>query len=52
MSESNLHIEHATEIAILKTKFEAMDQELKDISGKLDSLLELKAKGMGAIGRS
>lgn len=39
----------AERIAILETKFEAMEENLKDISQKLDTLLELKSKGLGAF---
>ena len=39
----------AERIAILETKFEAMEKNLKDISQKLDTLLELKSKGLGAF---
>lgn len=40
----------AERIAVLETKFEAMETKLDDMITKLDSLLELKTKGMGAIG--
>jgi hypothetical protein len=43
-------IETATRVAVLETKFEQMEEDLKKISSKLDELLELKAKGMGAVG--
>jgi hypothetical protein len=39
----------AERIAVLETKFEAMEQTLEKISAKLDTLLELKSKGMGAV---
>lgn len=37
-------------IAVLETKFEDMQKDLTKISDKLDELLELKTKGMGALG--
>ena len=37
-------------IAILETKFDDMHKDLTNISTKLDTLLELKTKGMGALG--
>lgn len=40
----------AERIAVLETKFDAMENKLDDMITKLDSLLELKSKGMGAIG--
>lgn len=39
----------AERIAILETKYETMEQNLKEISTKLDTLLELKSKGLGAF---
>lgn len=37
-------------VAILETKYAATEEKLDDVIKKLDSLLELKTKGMGAIG--
>lgn len=36
-------------IAVLETKFDQWEADLRDISTKLDTLLELKQKGMGAL---
>lgn len=36
-------------IAVLETKFETMQTDIGEISRKLDMLLELKSKGMGAF---
>lgn len=36
-------------IAILETKFDRMDEHIQDVSQKLDTLLELKSKGLGAF---
>lgn len=37
-------------VAILETKMTEVTSGLEDIKGKLDELLQLKAKGMGAMG--
>lgn len=37
-------------IAVLETKQVAMDEKIDNIITKLDTLLELKTKGMGALG--
>lgn len=37
-------------VAVLETKFEDFNTKLETISEKLDDLLTLKAKGMGAFG--
>lgn len=37
-------------IAILETKYQEMENKLDDVIEKLDKLLELKTKGMGALG--
>ena len=37
-------------IAVLETRFDTMEKDLGEIKTKLDSLLELKTKGMGAVG--
>jgi uncharacterized membrane protein len=37
-------------VAVLETKLEATQKQLQSIERKLDELLELKSKGMGAIG--
>lgn len=39
----------AERIAILETKFDQMEEHIQDISKKLDTLLELKSKGLGAF---
>lgn len=39
----------AERIAVLETKFDELQKDLVSISGKLDELLELKTKGMGAV---
>ena len=39
----------AERIAVLEHKVEAMEENLKGISQKLDTLLELKSKGLGAF---
>ena len=39
----------AQRIAVLEHKVEAMEENLKGISQKLDTLLELKSKGLGAF---
>lgn len=39
----------AERIAILETKFDQMEEHISDISAKLDQLLELKSKGLGAF---
>ena len=36
-------------IAVLETKVTALETRLGSIEGKLDQLLELKSKGMGAL---
>jgi hypothetical protein len=36
-------------VAILETKINEMEHYLKDINDKLDELLHLKSKGMGAL---
>ena len=40
----------AERIAVLETKQTAMEKQLTSIEEKLDALLELKSKGMGALG--
>lgn len=37
-------------VAVLETKVAAIETILVKIDGKLDELIQLKAKGMGAIG--
>jgi len=37
-------------IAVLETKYQVMEEKLDKIAEQLNSLLELKAKGIGAIG--
>ncbi len=37
-------------VAIMETKVTDVQNKLEEITGKLDDLLTLKAKGMGAIG--
>jgi hypothetical protein len=37
-------------IAVLEVKFDLLKQDLDDIKTKLDELLHLKSKGMGALG--
>lgn len=37
-------------VAVLETKQEEINGKLEAITEKLDALLELKAKGMGALG--
>lgn len=37
-------------IAVLETKHDAMEDKLDSVIAKLDTLLELKSKGMGALG--
>lgn len=51
MTETNnlVIIEHATKVAVLEAKFEQMEADLQKISEKLDTLLDLKSKGMGAF---
>lgn len=39
----------AERIAVLETKFEEMQKDISNISEKLDELLELKSKGLGAF---
>ena len=39
-----------TRVAEYETEFAAIKSDLKDIREKLDSLLHLQSKGMGAIG--
>lgn len=39
----------AERIAVLETKFETMQEDIGNISLKLDELLELKSKGLGAF---
>lgn len=46
MTETNL----AVKVAILETKQATMEEKLDDVIKKLDALLELKTKGMGALG--
>lgn len=40
----------AERVAVLETKLETVQETMTSIETKLDSLLELKAKGMGALG--
>lgn len=42
-------LDHSERIAILETKTEAIEKNLVSINAKLDELLHLKSKGMGAI---
>lgn len=42
-------LDHGERIAVLETKAEAVAINLKSINDKLDELLHLKSKGMGAI---
>jgi len=37
-------------IAVLETKYQAMEEKLDTVIEQLKSLLELKDKGMGALG--
>lgn len=36
-------------LAVLEIKHDILAKEVTDMSGKLDQLLELKSKGMGAV---
>lgn len=36
-------------VAVVETKFDTLDEDVKEISRKLDELLALKAKGAGAF---
>lgn len=48
--ETSKTIDLAERVAVLETKLETLSSDLGEIKTKLDSLLELKTKGMGAIG--
>jgi hypothetical protein len=47
---TNANIALHERIAVLETNAIATTQKLNEIGQQLDSLLELKAKGMGALG--
>lgn len=47
--ETEITIDLAERIAVLEAESDTMKQDLKDIKGKLDELLELKSRGMGAL---
>lgn len=49
MEQSELFIQLSERVAVLETNQSADRITLQSIEGKLDSLLELKAKGMGAF---
>lgn len=43
------HLEHTADIAVLKTKVDKINDELKSIDDKLDQLLHLRSAGQGAF---
>jgi hypothetical protein len=49
MEQSDLFVQLSERVAVLETNQSADRITLQSIEGKLDSLLELKAKGMGAF---
>jgi len=48
-TDSEVLMDHAERISALETEFAATKQDLKDIKAKLDELLHLKSKGLGAF---
>lgn len=49
MEQSDLFVQLSERVAVLETNQSADRVTLQSIETKLDSLLELKAKGMGAL---
>lgn len=49
-TDSDIIIQLAQRVAVLETNSVATTEKLESIEVKLDNLLELKAKGMGALG--
>jgi hypothetical protein len=48
-NSENRYLPIGERIAILETKYGALDETLKNVEEKLDQLLELKSKGIGAF---
>lgn len=48
--QSDINIQLSERVAVLETNSVATTDKLESIEEKLDNLLELKAKGMGALG--
>jgi hypothetical protein len=48
--ENETAIDLAERVAVLETEWSNTKDDLKEIKGKLDDLLHLKSKGMGALG--
>lgn len=50
MDNSNPNHNHLeARVAVLETKWETVESDVKEIKDKLDELLHLKSKGMGAL---